>query len=160
MKEGLLTIKNFVIPRSILQETIEFLRQVGSEGFEGFVLWGGEASADSFFFKTSIIPTQRAILTPNGLLVTVEGEALFEVNKALHDQGQVLAAQVHSHPSDAYHSSTDDQFPMVTLMGALSIVIPDFARYAPQDLDDWAWYRLSKKGHWDGAFPSTSIEIV
>ena len=160
LTDGLLAVRTFVIPAVVLRDTIEFLRDVGREGFEGFVLWGGERVEQALFeFRSAIIPNQRAMLTDNGLLVTVEGQALFEVNQQLHERGEILAAQVHSHPTEAYHSSTDDQFAMATLVGALSIVIPDFARYAPADMEQWACYRLSAAGRWDSAATDTRIEL-
>jgi hypothetical protein len=100
------------------------------------------------------------MVTQNGLLVMVEGAALFQVNKSVHERGEILAAQVHSHPTAAYHSPTDDTFPLVTLVGALSVVIPDFARNAPADFDRWAWYRLSRRTRWEPASKNTSIEVV
>jgi len=130
------------------------------DGFEGFVLWAGELTDErSFRFLSAIIPDQEAMMTKNGLLVTVSGEALFEVNKAVHERKEILGAQVHTHPTNAYHSSTDDAFPMVTLLGALSVVIPDFAVNAPKDIESWAWYRLSRKGKWDLVGDETRIEI-
>jgi hypothetical protein len=160
LKDGLLGIRTFVIPFLILEPTLAFLRQVGSEGFEGFVLWSGEReSLDRFRFLSCIVPEQRAMVTGGGLLVTVDGNALFEINKLVHERSETLAAQVHSHPTSAYHSSTDDAFPLVTLIGALSIVVPDFARYAPADMERWAWYRLSAQGKWEAASKNTWVEI-
>ena len=160
MKDGLLGVRTFVIPPALLAETIEFLREVGAKGFEGFVLWAGELSdSRTLRFSTSIVPDQRAMMTDNGLLVTVDGKALFQVNKSVHERNEILAAQVHSHPTEAYHSSTDDAYPLVTLVGALSVVVPDFARNAPGDIDLWAWYRLSKRAKWLVVSSDTIIEI-
>jgi len=160
MKAGLLDVRAFVIPSSILRETIGFLQEVGAKGFEGFVLWTGELlDKHRFRFSRAIVPEQRAMMTESGLLVTVEGKALFDVNKSAHAHGEILAAQVHSHPTDAYHSSTDDEFPLVTLMGALSVVVPNFGVNALRDMDLWAWYRLSKRGKWVPAEKTTKMEI-
>jgi hypothetical protein len=160
MKDGLLGVRTFVIPSAVIAETISFLRRVGTRGNEAFALWSGvRTSPRSFRFASVLIPEQRAMVTKHGLLVTVEGEALFQVNKAVHERNEVLAAQVHTHPTAAYHSSTDDTFPLVTLVGSLSIVLPDFARKAPRDIDRWAWYRLSKRAMWEPASTNTKIEI-
>jgi hypothetical protein len=160
VKKGLLGIRRFIIPTALLQETLQFLRAVGLKGCEGFVLWGGKTlDPETFRFQTAIIPAQRASATKKGLLVTVEAEALFEVNKTLHEKGETLGAQVHSHPTDAYHSSTDDHFPLATLLGALSVVIPNFAREAPNDLDDWAWYRLTGYDRWEPPGSDTVVEF-
>lgn len=160
MKDGLLGVRTFVIPGAVLAETISFLRKAGTRGNEAFVLWSGILTGPrSFRFASVLIPEQRAMETEHGLLVTVEGEALFQVNKAVHERHEILAAQVHTHPTSAYHSTTDDTFPLVTLVGALSIVLPDFARKAPRDIDRWAWYRLSRGAKWEPASTDTKVEI-
>lgn len=160
MKQGLSAVRTFIIPSQVILDTIAFLRRVGCEGCEGFVVWGGQFVDEATFrFTTAIVPAQHASMTEEGLLVTVGGEALFEVNRRLHEASQILAAQVHSHPTDAYHSTTDDTYPIATLVGALSIVIPDFARNAPDDLDQWAWYRLSSRGKWIPSAADLCIEI-
>jgi hypothetical protein len=38
----------------------------------------------------------------------------------------MIAAQVHSHPREAFHSSADDAWAIVRHLGALSLVVPDF----------------------------------
>ncbi len=42
-----------------------------------------------------------------------------------HEQVHVQA-QVHTHPGSAFHSATDDMWPMVGTVGFLSIVVPRF----------------------------------
>lgn len=39
-----------------------------------------------------------------------------------------VRVQVHTHPGLAFHSATDDAFPIVHSVGFLSLVIPNFAR--------------------------------
>ena len=147
-ERGLLEIDHFIIPAHIIDETIDFLRDVGCSGLEGFVLWGGKTEGTSFRYTTTIVPEQHALRTDRGLLVVVDGEELFKVNKSLYERNEILGGQVHSHPTSAYHSSTDDHYPLVTLIGALSVVVPDFARNAPKDISVWAWYRLKGYGRW------------
>ena len=68
--------------------------------------------------------------------------------------------QVHSHPADAYHSETDDNYPIATLDGSLSIVLPFFGR------DGWessniAAYRLGPNGWVELTGPlSDFIEVM
>lgn len=146
---GLTAIDTFVLSAPILAQTLAFLRKVGASKLEGFVLWGGLIeSSTTFRFTRALIPEQEAFQTEEGLLVVVRGDALFRVNKELNECGEVLGAQIHSHPTSAYHSDTDDHYPLVTLSGALSIVVPDFARNAPEDMARWAWYRLAQYGQW------------
>lgn len=158
---GLLTVRKFIISPAILSETIAFLQEVGTLGYEGFALWGGvNVDAETFRFTRVIVPQQRAFVTAQGLLVVVDGQALFEVNRTLYESHELLGGQVHTHPTSAYHSSTDDHYPLVTLLGSLSIVIPDFAKHAPSDLECWAWYRLAEYGSWKELAEDTEIQLA
>ena len=56
-------------------------------------------------------------------------------------------AQVHSHPREAYHSDTDSAYPVATLDGSLSIVLPYFGR-GGWESREIAAYRLGREG-WD-----------
>ena len=151
-------VRTFRIQEHVLADTIKFLKEVGEAGYEGFVLWGGQQQEPSnFLIASAVIPDQRAVATEHGLLVMVDGQALFEVNRELHQRNEVLAGQVHTHPTTAYHSSTDDHLPLVTLLGAISLVLPDFAKYAPADGSAWAWYRLADYGIWE---PATHTTVV
>lgn len=148
-RSALTNVSTFVIHRTVVEETIEVLREAGQQGLEAFVLWGARMDREQTLeFRSAIVPKQTAHRTASGLLVTVEGEALFSANKTLYERGEILAAQVHSHPTNAFHSDTDDCYSLVTLVGALSIVLPDFGRDGLAAADRWAWYRLVGPGRW------------
>ena len=68
-------------------------------------------------------------------------------NLWLYENKLKLLAQIHSHPSEAYHSKTDDEFPIMTTLGGLSIVVPYFAKHRLNHLD-WAYYRLFSETNW------------
>lgn len=147
--------RELVIPDSVLAPTLEFLQDRGRLRHEGFVVWGGKPDGeDGLHFTSCYVPEQTAHKTADGLLVVVEGEALFRMNRAFYERGEIAAGQVHTHPTDAYHSTTDDHFPLVTLCGALSLVVPDFAQHGRTGMDRWAWYRLREHGVWDPAAES------
>lgn len=152
----------FVIPAAVLTQTLEVLQRAGRDGNEAFVTWGGLVVEEGTTMKivSAVVPAQRAHQTADGLLVTVDGQSLFEVNRALYERGEVLAAQVHSHPQDAYHSSTDDCFSLVTLTGALSVVVPRFGADGLNGCRGWAWYRLTGQGQWALLGPRDQVQIV
>jgi len=79
--------------------------------------------------------------------VTIEGEDLFALNRACFEHEELLAGQIHAHPSDAYHSGADDELALVQLPGGLSIVVPDFAR-GPLRPRRWSVYQLRSDGSW------------
>jgi hypothetical protein len=138
-------IRRFSVPTSIVATTEESLREAGDDGYEMFVLWSGNADGEDFEFRTPHAPRQTAYRTRDGLSVRVDGAALHQLNRWLLDNDEVLAAQVHAHPSDAYHSKTDDSYPIVTARGGLSLVAADFARDGLM-ADSSALFRLDQDG--------------
>ncbi len=152
-------VDEFVIPLGLVDQTLEPLQRAGEEGYEAFVLWGGrlEEGGRRLEFESAYFPAQTTSRTDDGLLVVVEGDALFRVNRAFYEQGLTLAAQVHSHPTDAYHSDTDDAYPLMTLVGGLSGVVPDFGRGGRDRLEDWAWYRLVGPDEWAAVGAETRL---
>src|SRR5690242_1355523 len=64
-----------------------------------------------------------------------------------------IHAQMHTHPGRAYHSTTDDRYPMVGTAGFISIVVPWFAgrRIKPSDL---YVCELTPDGTWQALDPS------
>lgn len=161
-KSPLAATTRFVVPGGVLAQTLAVLQRAGRAGNEAFVTWGGIVCDDGATLQivSAFVPDQRAHQTPDGLLVTVDGQSLFEVNRTLYKRGEVLAAQIHSHPDDAYHSSTDDCFSLVTLTGALSVVVPRFGTAGLNGCRGWAWYRLTGPGQWVLLGPNDKVEIV
>lgn len=58
-----------------------------------------------------------------------------------------VRAQIHTHPGRAFHSATDDDWPMVGTAGFVSIVVPNFAITPPTIADLYAC-RLEADGSW------------
>lgn len=93
------------------------------------------------------MPKQHHIRNASGVGVCVDGDELHKLNVWLSGTGLRILAQIHSHPTNAYHSTTDDDFAIATAAGSLSLVIPDFASQ-PFDLKRTAVYRLNTRGEW------------
>jgi hypothetical protein len=121
-------ISRFVVPLTVVYATDEQLRFAGRIHSECFVLWSGVQEGDKFLVRNVHVPKQTAYRFPDGLCVRVEGDELHRLNLWLYEHGEQLGVQVHSHPTEAYHSETDDTYPIVTVRGGLSLVVPDFAR--------------------------------
>lgn len=142
----LVDVRQFRVPRKVVDETESSLRSAGRDEHELFVLWSGTlGSSGSFNVLTAHVPRQTAYRHEEGVGVRVDGEALHELNAWLFQAGERLCAQVHSHPQAAFHSETDDTYPIVTAMGGLSIVVPYFCQGLLLSRGTVA-YRLTKKG--------------
>jgi len=135
------------ISKRLIDEAQLFLRQVGATGREGMVLWMGRAEGPLFRVTDILIPRQSGLKTKDGVCVVVDADEMHRINVELFTSGLRLIAQVHTHPTDAYHSETDDKYAIATTIGALSLVLPDFAM-REFDLTDCAVYRLDKGGGW------------
>jgi hypothetical protein len=158
---GLLDVDSFIIATAILDSTLQTLADAGCDGNEAFVLWSGvlQEHGTKLRITTATRPEQQPVAGPDGLLVAVPGRALAAVNLACYRRGEILAGQVHTHPTEAYHSSTDDHYPLVTLLGALSLVVPDFARSGRTGMPRWAWYRQTRPGRWSPIEPETTVVV-
>lgn len=151
-------VERVIVPRSVVEEVLNHLRLVGKSGLEGVALWAGKADGRYFEVVKAIIPRQTALKLPTGLVYFVEDDELHRINVTLFKEGLTLIAQLHSHPGDAFHSETDDAYPMMTEVGGISIVVPHFAR---EDLGQMAWavYRLKKTG-WNALDRDASDDLI
>ena len=143
-----------------MRETVDAIRLAGHDGYESFVLWSGTCDDGTFTVARVHFPEQTAYKLAAGLCVRIDGSELHRLNVWLYEAEQVIGVQVHSHPRDAYHSDTDDAYPIATLDGSLSIVLPFFGR------DGWgapgiAAYRLAPTGWVELAGPLCElIEVI
>lgn len=144
---GFLDITAIRVPLTLAQEAHAHLQRVGQQGLEGFALWAGVRNGSTFVVRHTIIPEQIGMRAAVGVSVTVHAQELHRLNVWLYERQLSLIAQLHSHPGAAYHSDTDDAFPIATTVGCVSLVIPDFAR-EPFSLDRCASYRLLPRRGW------------
>lgn len=142
---GLTGVTQFNVPARVVSDTMCFLAAMGTTGNEGLVLWTGAVEATAANVTAAVVPPQTPLRSEYGLSIYVGADALHELGVVLHQRRLRLLAQVHSHGEGAYHSETDDQCSIVTTLGGLSIVVPDFARNA-FDFDTCSVHRLGKDG--------------
>lgn len=151
------SVAHFRVAADVCEQTERSLRAAGRDGYELFVLWSGRISGDSFEVMDAHVPRQMSTKTRDGLLVRVEGEALHKLNVWLYENEQMLGAQIHAHPRKAFHSETDDTYPIVTVSGGLSFVAADFCKRGLLHRSSAA-YRLTSGG-WTEA-PLQIVQVV
>jgi hypothetical protein len=128
-EDDAVTSKLLTISRSLVAETLGHLREAGDRPAEGIVLWLGRPAAGAIW------------IAPEGMAALLG---------KLGDERLFVAAQVHSHPGAAFHSEADDRWAIVRHVGALSLVVPHFARATTVGtfLSDAAIFRLSAGNRW------------
>ena len=138
----------FAVPADVAHVTHEHLRAKGREHAEGVVLWIGTFEPPTI--TRAVVPDQE---TSAGRF-RVPLAARQKLTRELAGTGQVVVAQVHSHPSLAFHSSIDDAEAIPRRVGAYSLVVPDFGRRGHL-LDGAALFQLASAGRWVPAPPAT-----
>ena len=139
-------IERFRVGEAAIRETEEAIRSAGRDGYELFVVWSGTCDGRIFTVDRVHVPRQVSYKLDNGLCVEVDGPELHRLNVWLFEAQQVIGVQIHSHPTAAYHSETDDAYPIATLDGSLSVVLPLFGREG-FEASGIAAYRLDR-GIW------------
>jgi len=133
-------------PDTLIDETLEALREGGRAGAERVVFWLGRRQAPGAVISEIYIPQQEAeedyFRIPSGSMV--------DFMNHLRRRRLILLAQVHSHPGEAFHSKADDRWAVVRHEGALSIVVPEFAaKTTVSNFEiDSAVFRLTVDDRW------------
>jgi hypothetical protein len=156
---GLEEVVRFRIAPLAIERAHEFMAAMGKKGHEGLALFLGTLNGCEALVTHTYIPRQRAIRTEHGLLLQIDSDALHQLNVDLYENKLRLLAQVHSHGEHAYHSSTDDEHSIITVLGGLSVVVPHFA-VAPFDLSSAAAYRLTRAGWRELTYREKSEQIM
>jgi proteasome lid subunit RPN8/RPN11 len=140
-------MKNTVfVPASIISQTLLQLQAVGRRETECVVLWLGVRDGDGIKVKSLWKPEQEA----ESDYFHIPESSMDALMKELRTRRFMIAAQVHTHPHLAFHSSADDRWAIVRHAGALSLVIPYFAQETTNRSfkSDTAVFVLSPENEW------------
>lgn len=134
-------IRKITIPKNILSSTFDFLRKYGNENLEAHALWVGKIVSDAFTVTDVWFPEQINTIVS----YEVPEDEIHRINVKLNELGLTALVQVHTHPTRAFHSDTDDEGSFLVLAGSYSLVIPNFGFIKEDDLDQWILYRYDGK---------------
>ena len=134
------------VPIAIIEQTLIELQAAGVRECERVVLWLGSRSDDVTVIEEAFIPIQ----TNASDYFKIPREGMAELMKHLRESDLIIAAQVHSHPEDAFHSYADDHWAIVRHVDALSLVLPHFALKTNREsfVPDAAVFQLSDSNQW------------
>lgn len=136
------SIQKVNTPLKLIQRTLSFLKENGMERNESHCLWVGISRNSSFIVNEVIFPKQ----TKRPFSFQVSAAELDRINRELYNKKLELIAQVHSHPKKAFHSHTDNKFPVMTTLGGFSLVFPYYGQISKNYLNECAIYRLTPSG--------------
>ena len=140
------------LAKDLLRTTFLTLRECGRGECECAVYWTGPSAEDL------IDACEHPAHVRSAYGYEVDDHWLTEFWKRLASAKRSVKVQVHTHPGEAFHSTSDDRWPIVSQAGFLSIVIPDFAEGEPSF--DRAWVgRLRADGKWQQLASATEAVV-
>lgn len=126
----------YYVGEHLLERTRQTLLETGRGRVEAVALWAGAVHEEDRACVTQVI-TPHQVAGP--LHFNVALEVRIQLATELAAAGQVILAQIHTHPREAFHSPVDDRLAIPQHKGALSLVVPYFAT------------------KWDGSLLNTSV---
>ncbi|MHB1069564.1 MAG: Mov34/MPN/PAD-1 family protein [Gemmatimonadaceae bacterium] len=131
---------------SLRAMTLSVLQETGSTRVECVVLWLGRRAGDSIVVTECYRPKQEA----RADFFRIPPASMLELKAHLRRERLMVAAQVHTHPRDAFHSAADDAWAIIRHEGALSLVLPQFALKTDEGTfaDDVKVFRLNARNVW------------
>lgn len=140
-------IRTYWVPRWVLDRAWQILRQDGLKGVESTVLLGGRRFGDEAVVMAVLYPCGHDVAMEDGF-VHVGSDTTAEMGRWLRAQNLTALIQVHTHPGRwTGHSQTDDDFPIASSEGFVSLVWPYFAASPVHDVADLGVHRLAG-GEW------------
>ena len=131
---------------TLIDTTLTQLREAGVRNCECVTLWLGRRIGEFTQVEMVFQPTQTA----REDMFHIPPDAMAALYAKLREYRLMVAAQIHSHPNAAFHSKADDRWAIVRHEGALSVVVPHFAREITVErfLEDAMVYQFSTKARW------------
>lgn len=142
------------LPASVLEETIHMMAKCGQGQCECVIYWTGPAGD-----RETVDGWEHPIHRRSPFGYQVDDAWLTRYWFQLARQDRAIRAQVHTHPGSAFHSETDDHWPVVSQPGFVSIVIPNFAMGTIDFMKMWSGI-LAADGDWEQIPISSIVEVL
>jgi hypothetical protein len=130
------------LERRLLQETFEYFKQCGRGQRECQILWLSSWAAPEQITRV-VHPKHAAHI--DGFVIDNRWLSCFWLE--LGDTNMGVRVQVHTHPCGAFHSKTDDNYPIIHKPGFLSLVFPNFG-LGPVGFQDAYLTEIQLDGRW------------
>ena len=133
-------------PSLLVDTTLARLREAGQRHCECVVLWLGRRNGGLIEVEDAYLPPQTA----KADMFHIPPAGMTALQAELRRRRLMVAAQVHTHPREAFHSKADDRWAIVRHESALSLVVSNFAtgKTVSNFLDDTKVYRFSASAQW------------
>lgn len=130
------------LPRRMIAETFSTLRSCGDNRRECQLYWVSPWASPTQL--TGVVHPKHA----SGYAgLSIDSDWINSFWRDLSDRDLGVRVQVHTHPGEAFHSITDDTYPLLFDPGFLSLVIPNFAS-GPIGFQDAYLTEIQPDGSW------------
>jgi proteasome lid subunit RPN8/RPN11 len=86
-------------------------------------------------------------------IIVIDGGSMGDLWRICRERGEVVLADVHTHPGGAGQSESDRMHPMIAEPGHIALIVPRFAA-EPVRLGQIGLYRYLGGFRWDSRHPS------
>lgn len=140
-------MSKLVLPSAALVETLERLRRGGERGHERVALWLAPVGAAAASKISEVYEPHQETAED---YFHLPPESMRALMSKLRLNRLRVAAQIHTHPAEAFHSKADARWAIVKHVDALSLVLPRFAATTTlaNFLDEVKTYAFSPAGDW------------
>lgn len=138
-------VNKYLIPHSVVYETELFFRTLPNS--EAIAYWTGVFDGREAKIKSSIFPQMLSGRYEESF-GRVDLNTAFAVGNLVHQRREFLMIQLHTHPFEAFHSLTDDRYPISHRVGFISIVIPFYGQLPLDDQRKWEAFEYKGTGRW------------
>jgi hypothetical protein len=144
----------YLISRELFEETFHRLRACGQRRYECQVLWISPWAEPSVI--TAVAHPEHSA---HAFGFELDSSWVTSFWKRLARDETGIRCQVHTHAGRAFHSETDDRWPIVHTAGFLSLVIPKLATGRPS-LEESYLAELQEDGRWREVDPWERIRVI
>ena len=143
---------------SAIDESLSHLRAGGVMKCETVVLWLGIVHDGIAEVREVYRPKQNVDID----IFQIPKQSMRELMARIKETRFQILAQVHSHPERAFHSKADDTWAIIRHVGAVSIVIPYFAKdtIGTNFGDRAATFQLNASNNWVEVDFKKVVEVV
>jgi proteasome lid subunit RPN8/RPN11 len=140
----------------LIRHTVDTLQEASD--VERVVLWLGRRDPGGTTVTEVFLPMQET--DADYFRIPPQGMAALLAH--LRDHRLMVAAQVHTHPDEAFHSAADDRWAIVSHVGGLSLVVPEFCQRTTESsfVSDTKVYRLVAAQKFHLVSPATVYEVL
>jgi hypothetical protein len=140
-------VSKIVLPSPCLNKAYKQMRVAAMQRQKAVALFAGVEEDNIFHIIETIIPEQVSLTCPDGTSSMVPDEELLRISSWLQENDFELIAQIHSDPRQAYQATQNEAWPIINIIGGISIIVPDFA-LGPTSSETWSVYRLACGNKW------------